>query len=92
MEVPNCPLYCYWGGEIVHKDSYVTYRGGNQKFVFVNLGMTYSNVRNKLYEELSIDPSFVELKVLMRYPTAGAYVAVPLNDDNALKAMWIAVT
>ncbi|XP_021769897.1 uncharacterized protein LOC110734160 [Chenopodium quinoa] len=92
MEVPNYPLYCYWGGEIIHKDSDVTYRGGTQIFVFVNPGMTYSHVRNKLYEELSIDPRFVELKVVMRYPMAGAYVAVPLNDDNALRAMWISVT
>lgn len=92
MEVPNYPLYCYWGGEIVHKDSDITYRGGNQKFVFVHSAMTYSQVLNKLYEELSVDPRGVELKVVMRYPMAGAYVAIPLNDDNAVRAMWIAVT
>ncbi|XP_021751927.1 uncharacterized protein LOC110717515 [Chenopodium quinoa] len=92
MEVPNYPLYCYWGGEIVHKDSDITYRGGNQKFVFVHSAMTYSQVLNKLYEELSVDPGGVELKVFMRYPMAGAYVAIPLNDDNAVRAMWIAVT
>ncbi|XP_021768113.1 uncharacterized protein LOC110732474 [Chenopodium quinoa] len=92
MEVPNYPLYCYWGGEIVHKDSDITYRGGNKKFVFVHSAMTYSQVLNKLYEELSVDPRGVELKVVMRYPMAGAYVAIPLNDDNAVRAMWIAVT
>uniref|UniRef100_A0A803KP66 Uncharacterized protein n=1 Tax=Chenopodium quinoa TaxID=63459 RepID=A0A803KP66_CHEQI len=54
--------------------------------------MTYSQVLNKLYEELSVDPRGVELKVVMRYPMAGAYVAIPLNDDNAVRAMWIAVT
>ncbi|XP_021733153.1 uncharacterized protein LOC110699974 [Chenopodium quinoa] len=92
MEVPNYPLYCYWGGEIIHKDGDVTYRGGNQNFIFVNPWMTYSHVLNKLYEELSIDPRFMELKVVMWYPMTGAYVAIPLNDDNALRAMWIVVT
>lgn len=70
----------------------VSYRGGSQKFVFVNSGMSFSKVMNKLYEVVGSDPRHAKLKVLMKYPMPGSYVAIPLDDDNALRAMWFAVT
>lgn len=93
MEFSNYPLYCHWGGEIIQNGGDVAYRGGEQKFVFVNSGMKYDEVLNKVYEALSCDPRCVQLKVSMRYPMMpGSYAVIPLNDDNSLHAMWAVVS
>lgn len=93
MELTNYPLYCHWGGKIIQNGGDVAYRGGEQKFVFVNSGMKYDEVLNKVYEALSCDPRCVQLKVSMRYPMMpGSYAVIPLNDDNSLHAMWAVVS
>jgi len=90
MNFQNYPLYCYWGGEVTHNGNDVCYSGGSQKFVFVNSGISFNELLTTLYQVVGVDPIIVELNVLMRYPMPGAYVAIPLDDDNALRAMWVA--
>ena len=90
MDFQNYPLYCYWGGEVTHSGNDVCYRGGSQKFVFVNSRISFNELLTTLYQVVGVDPINVELNVLMRYPMPGAYVVIPLYDDNALRAMWVA--
>lgn len=93
MELPDYPIYCHWGGEILQSSGDVTYKGGERKFGFVNCQMSYDEVLSKVYDLMRCDSRYVELKLLMRYPMmSGSYEAIPLDDDNSLKAMLIAMS
>ncbi|KAK9697296.1 hypothetical protein RND81_08G028100 [Saponaria officinalis] len=87
----NFPLICYWDGEIVDDGKLISYKGGNETFVFANKKSTYTELVNNIIEAIGVDKLKFNLSVKMKFPSVGCFKLMSLNSDRSLAEMWASI-
>jgi hypothetical protein len=86
------PLSCRWGGNMVTQQGVINYEGGRLKVVMLKSHMKFNDLVDKVCKMIGIDRMIGDVKLIMRYPAVGGqFLPLPLDDDEAMEAVWACV-
>ncbi|XP_057533383.1 uncharacterized protein LOC130811201 [Amaranthus tricolor] len=87
MESYRVTILCFWNGAIQTSNKNVEYVGGKHKLFVCNSNMNLNELKLHICSKIGID-STSTVNISFKYGMSGQFLAFPIEDEDALEAMW----
>ena len=81
-------IVCFWNGCIQENSGKVHYVGGRRKLFACNSNMDLNHFRRFISSKIVLDPNRSTVNISFKYALSGEFIAFPVEDDEAIDAMW----
>ncbi|XP_057526212.1 uncharacterized protein LOC130805456 [Amaranthus tricolor] len=81
-------IVCFWNGCIRENNGKVHYVGGRRKLFACNSNMDLNHFRRFISSKIGLDPTRSTVNISFKYALSGEFIAFPVEDDEAIDAMW----
>ena len=81
-------VVCFWNGSIRSSGSNVKYVGGRRKLFACNSNMDLNEFKHLICSKIGIDTTRSTINVSFKYNMSGELLALPVEDEEAIDAMW----
>ena len=81
-------IVCFWNGCIWESSDKVHYVGGRRKLFACNSNIDLNHFRRFISSKIGLDPTRSTVNISFKYALSGEFIAFPVEDDEAIDAMW----
>ena len=81
-------VVCFWNGSIRSSTSNVKYVGRRRKLFACNSNMDLNEFKHFICSKIGIDTTRSTVNVSFKYNMSGELLALPVEDEEAIDAMW----
>ncbi|XP_057538702.1 uncharacterized protein LOC130816111 [Amaranthus tricolor] len=81
-------IVCFWNGSIRSSSSNVKYVGGRRKLFACNPNIDLNEFKHLICFKIGINTTRSTVNVSFKYNLSGELLALPVEDEEAIDAMW----
>ncbi|XP_057536703.1 uncharacterized protein LOC130814600 [Amaranthus tricolor] len=81
-------VVCFWNGSIRSSSNNVKYVGGRRKLFACNSNMDLNEFKHLICSKIGFDTTRSIVNVSFKYNMSGDLLAFPVEDEEAIYAMW----
>ncbi|XP_057522046.1 uncharacterized protein LOC130802153 [Amaranthus tricolor] len=81
-------IVCFWNGCIRESSGKVHYVGGRRKLFACNSNMDLNHFKRFICSKIGFDHTRSTVNISFKYDMSGELLAFPVEDDEAIDAMW----